>query len=84
MAPQVVLSLCSTLLELFLEPTTIVGHNEAWTDLDPRDGEFGHLLERIRFLQDRGLTVKKFVFDYTKRCLAPLQERFHTAWLYWG
>jgi hypothetical protein len=42
------------------------------------------VIERIKHLTSRGLSVMMVLHDFLLRRIAPLQDRAHPAWLYIG
>jgi hypothetical protein len=42
------------------------------------------MLKMIKFLAGKGLMSMMILFDFLSQCIAPLQQRAHTAWLHIG
>jgi hypothetical protein len=45
---------------------------------------FNPVLDRIRYLAENGLTSLMVLHDFLSKCLTPLQDRPHPAWMYTG
>jgi hypothetical protein len=59
-----------------------IGKRDLWEKVLDLQHEYDHVLRRIKFLVRKGLTSMMVLSDFLSQCIAPIQQRANTAWLY--
>jgi hypothetical protein len=60
------------------------GMHDLWEKVPDLQREYNPMLKRIKFLVGKGLISMMVLSDFLSQCIAPLQQRAHTTWLYTG
>jgi hypothetical protein len=61
-----------------------IGKRSHWDRVPNLQRAYDPVVKRIQFLVEKGLTSMMVLFVFLTRCIAPLQQRPHVAWLYTG